>query len=93
MSRSVRTEANHALALAAQRAAAASLPLLVIFVVCDGYPGANERHFSFLLQGVQAVRASLDARGVPLRVLRCHGGGQEAAPRAVSRACRACLGC
>jgi deoxyribodipyrimidine photo-lyase len=90
MSRSVRADANHALAYARARADAAGLPLVVLFALCDGYPGANARHYAFLLHGVADAQQTLAIRQIPLVVLRVSGEGSAAAlPHAVAHAARA----
>ncbi len=68
MQQSQRAEDNHALELAAQRANALRLPLVVGFGLTGGYPEANLRHYRFLLEGLQEVEASLERRDVRLVV-------------------------
>lgn len=70
MQQSQRAEDNHALEYAIDEANKLNLPLLVGFVLMDGYPGANSRHFAFLLEGLQESQQSLLARGIPLVVQR-----------------------
>mmetsp|Transcript_25906 Transcript_25906/g.60703 ORF Transcript_25906/g.60703 Transcript_25906/m.60703 type:complete len:655 (-) Transcript_25906:76-2040(-) len=87
MSRSVRADANFALEYACARAEVANLPLLVLFAVCDGYPGANARHYSFLLEGVADVQRALAHKQIPMLVLRVAGASSAAElPRAVTAA-------
>ena len=41
------------------------LPVLVFFGITSDFPEANERHYVFMLQGLQEVKKELDARGIP----------------------------
>ena len=65
MQASARADHNPALEYAVQRANAAQLPLLVGFGLMDDYPGANVRHYRFLLEGLRDVRDALARRGIP----------------------------
>ena len=40
--------------------------VLAVFAVTDDYPEANERHFAFMLEGLQETREQLAERGVKL---------------------------
>ncbi len=64
MQQSQRAEGNPALEHAVARANELDRPVDVIFGLTDGYPEANARHYAFLLQGLAAVRESLEARGI-----------------------------
>ncbi len=44
------------------------LPVLAVFGLTANYPGAQRRHYRFLVEGLEDARADLAARGVPLRV-------------------------
>lgn len=66
MQASQRVEANHALSEAARIANDARLPLIVLFVLDATYPGANARHFAFLLEGLEETAATLRNLGIPL---------------------------
>lgn len=70
MQQSARAEHNPALEYAVQRANAAGLPLLVAFGLMDDYPGANVRHYRFLLEGLQDTGRALARRGIPFAVQR-----------------------
>ncbi|MGL6121357.1 MAG: deoxyribodipyrimidine photo-lyase, partial [Fusobacteriaceae bacterium] len=59
MQQSCRVSYNHALNYAVQRANELDLPLLVCFGITDSYPEANERHYSFLLEGLLEVKEVL----------------------------------
>lgn len=68
MQASQRASWNHALEYAVERANELRLPLAVLFVLMDAYPGANLRHYPFMLEGLLETRDSLSARGIPLVV-------------------------
>ena len=63
MQQSQRAEANHALEYAIQRANARGEPLVVGFGLTDGYPGANLRHYRFLLEGLGETARAVERRG------------------------------
>ncbi len=65
MQQSQREAHNPALEFAVAEANRRGQPLLVVFVLMDRYPEANERHFAFMLQGLEEVAASLGKRGIP----------------------------
>ncbi|QDT14371.1 deoxyribodipyrimidine photo-lyase [Alienimonas californiensis] len=64
MQASQRAEHNPALEYAARQANELKLPLLVGFGLTDDYPGANLRHYRFMLEGLAEVEASLARRGI-----------------------------
>ncbi len=64
MQNAQRAEHNPALEFAARRANELNLPLLVGFGLTDDYPGANLRHYRFLLEGLAEVESSLARRGI-----------------------------
>ncbi|MBC9785643.1 deoxyribodipyrimidine photo-lyase [Heliobacterium chlorum] len=66
MQASQRTEYNHALEYAIDRANRLDQPLLVYFGITDSFPGANERHYGFMLEGLQEVQSSLRQRGIAM---------------------------
>lgn len=70
MQASQRAEYNHALEYAVERANDLNLPLVVFFGISERYPGANRRHYLFLLEGLREVRDTLRERGIPLVVRR-----------------------
>ncbi len=43
-------------------------PVLAVFGLTDDYPGAQRRHYRFLVEGLASADADLAARGVPLVV-------------------------
>lgn len=63
MQQSQRAADNHALEYAAQQANERGLPLVVGFGLTAGYPGANRRHFHFLLEGLRETARAVEQRG------------------------------
>jgi len=82
MQQSARAEHNPALEYAVQRANAAKLPLLVGFGLMDDYPGANVRHYRFLLEGLRDTAQALARRKIPFVVQR---GSPEAVALKLAR--------
>jgi len=64
MQQSQRATDNHALAYAVHLANRCRQPLLVVFGLTDGYPGANLRHYAFMLEGLQETQATLRTKGI-----------------------------
>ncbi len=69
MSRDQRVDDNWALLYAAQLAQEAGSPPVVAFVLADKYPGANARHYGFMLRGLAEVEKKLTEKGIPFRLL------------------------
>jgi deoxyribodipyrimidine photo-lyase len=65
-----REGANHALEYAIGAANELRKPLVVLFALTERYPGANERHYAFMLEGLRETRARLLDRGIPMLVRR-----------------------
>ncbi|WP_287152442.1 deoxyribodipyrimidine photo-lyase [Candidatus Solincola tengchongensis] len=63
MQASQRTVYNHALEFAVERANELGLPLVVFFGITARYPGANRRHYLFMLEGLREVGEALSERG------------------------------
>ena len=84
MQSSQRTEHNHALEYAVQQANELDQRLLVVFGLMDGYPEANLRHYTFMLEGLQEVENALKERGIKF-VVR-HGSPDEVALNAAGEA-------
>jgi deoxyribodipyrimidine photo-lyase len=61
-----RAEYNHALEFAIQKANELKLPVLVFFAITNNFPGANLRHYYFMLEGLQRVSKALEARGIQM---------------------------
>ncbi|MEP6756274.1 MAG: deoxyribodipyrimidine photo-lyase [Chthonomonadales bacterium] len=70
MQQSVRSTYNHALEFAIEAANDQQMGLVVLFGITDNYPEANERHYKFLLEGLQDTQARLAERGIPLIIHR-----------------------
>ena len=70
MQASQRTEYNHALEFAVEKANELNQPLIVYFGLTDAFPEANERHYHFMLEGLQHVRQALRSRGIGMCIER-----------------------
>jgi deoxyribodipyrimidine photo-lyase len=68
MQQSQRAECNHALEYAIRQANELRLPVLVVFGLTARYPGANRRHYAFMLEGLAETQRALAQRGVRLVV-------------------------
>ena len=64
MQASQRTEYNHALEYAILKANELFQPIVVFFWITDHYPEGNERHYSFMLEGLREAKRSLEKRGI-----------------------------
>ena len=64
MQHSQRSEHNDALEYAVQRANDHGVPLLVAFGLTEDYPDANERHFRFMLEGLQQTAQAISRRNI-----------------------------
>lgn len=85
MQASQRAEDNHALEHAAALANELGRPLVAFFGATARFPGANLRHYAFLLEGLDETRAALARRGIRTVVLAGEPG--EAVVDAAERAC------
>jgi len=68
MQRSQRGDDNPALNLAVDLANNLRKPLLTVFGLTADYPGAQRRHYRFLVEGLPDTRDKLAAKGIPLIV-------------------------
>lgn len=66
---SVRSHANLALDYAICRANTLGIPCIAVFGLTDTFPGANERSFAFLFEGLLDAALGMARRGVRLIVL------------------------
>lgn len=64
MQASQRVRFNHALEYAVREANERNQPLVVYFGITDDFPGANARHYFFMLEGLCEVRNLLRERGI-----------------------------
>jgi deoxyribodipyrimidine photo-lyase len=64
MQQSQRAHWNHALEAAIRLANQRELPVLAAFGLMDGYPEANLRHYTFLVEGLADVQRALEKRGI-----------------------------
>jgi deoxyribodipyrimidine photo-lyase len=69
MQASQRAEYNHALEFAILEANELRQPLIVFFGIADQFPEANERHYTFMLEGLKEVKHSLEKRGIQMAIL------------------------
>ena len=69
MQSSQRAEYNHALEFAVLKANELRQPLIVFFGITDQFPEANERHYTFMLEGLREVKDSLEKRGIQMAIL------------------------
>lgn len=60
-----RAEWNHALEVAAKKANDFEKPLVCLVCLTGNYPGAQARHYAFMLQGLQETGKSLSKRNIP----------------------------
>ncbi len=70
MQQSQREAFNPALETAIACANRLNLPVLVGFGLTDGYPEANARHYTFMLEGLREVRSALIKRGIAFSIQR-----------------------
>ena len=66
MQQSQRYEYNHALEHAINQANELNVPVVVYFGITDSFPDANERHYYFMLQGLQKTKKALATRGIQM---------------------------
>ena len=64
MQQSQRARWNHALEGALRAGATRRVPVYVLFVLAPGYPGANRRSLTFLLEGLRETARALRERGI-----------------------------
>lgn len=64
MQKSQREEYNHALEYVIEKANELSKPLIVFFGLTDDFLDADERHYYFMLEGLQEVKESLEKRNI-----------------------------
>ena len=70
MQASHRAEYNHALEYAVRQANEQNLPVVVLFVLTDRFPEANLRHYTFMLEGLKAVKSRLEERDLLFIVVK-----------------------
>lgn len=69
MQASQRAEYNHALEYAISKGNELHQPVIVFFGMTDHFPDANERHYTFMLEGLREVTQSLEKRGILMVIL------------------------
>jgi len=85
MQSSQRTEYNHALEYSIRTANGLDCPLLVYFGLTPDYPEANERSYTFMLEGLIEIEKKLQDRGISflVRLEPPHQGVRELSPECV----------
>jgi deoxyribodipyrimidine photo-lyase len=63
MQHSQRISYNHALLFAIEKANEKQIPLVVFFAVSNTFSNANQRHYTFMLEGIKEVKKDLIAMG------------------------------
>ena len=64
MQTSQRADFNHSLEYAINKANSLNKPVIVFFGITDNFPEANERHYAFMIEGLQEVKKFLEYRGI-----------------------------
>jgi deoxyribodipyrimidine photo-lyase len=70
MSRDQRAEDNHALLLSCKIAKESGQAVVVVFTLYTEFPGANLRHFQFMLNGLQETEINLTGKNISLIMLK-----------------------
>ena len=65
-----RAEYNHALEYAIRTANKLKKSVLVFFGITESWPEANQRHYHFMLEGLQEVQKALEAKGIQMVIRR-----------------------
>jgi deoxyribodipyrimidine photo-lyase len=65
-----RSHWNAALEFAILQANTLARPVLVLFCLVDDFPGANLRHYVFMLQGLRETRLALRKRGIQMVLMQ-----------------------
>lgn len=68
MQQSQRPDDNHALEYAVEQANEFGIPLVVLFGLTTDYPGANLRHYDFMVRGLVETRRRLSERGIAMTI-------------------------
>ena len=63
-----RAECNHALEYAIRQANTLRKPLIVVAIITEDFPEANERHYRFMLEGLRETKATLAKRGIQMLI-------------------------
>jgi deoxyribodipyrimidine photo-lyase len=64
MQASQREAYNHALEYAVRQGNERNQPVVVVFGITDRFPEANERHYTFMIEGLREVQQALQRRGI-----------------------------
>jgi deoxyribodipyrimidine photo-lyase len=63
-----RAECNHALEYAVRQANALHKPVIVVAMITEDFPEANERHYRFMLEGLRETQGTLAKRGIQMLI-------------------------
>lgn len=85
MQQSQRSEYNHALEYAIEKANELDKPVVVCFGLTNDYPEANERHYYFMIEGLIETERRLADRGIEMIVE--HGSPETVAIKLAQDAC------
>jgi deoxyribodipyrimidine photo-lyase len=69
MSRDQRVSDNWALSFAVEKAQDTDQPLIVVFTLTNGFPGAFLRHYDFMLKGLNKMEGHLSHLNIPFVML------------------------
>ncbi|MDP4197931.1 MAG: deoxyribodipyrimidine photo-lyase, partial [Bacteroidota bacterium] len=69
MSREQRVYDNWALVYAQLQALKSNKPLIVVFCLADDYPGANLRHYDFMIEGLIETEKKLSFLNIPFFII------------------------
>jgi len=72
MQRAQRSEFNHALEYALEKANELDIPLLVFFGITDDFEEGNLRHYRFMLEGLKETKKRLEDRDIKLVIKNQH---------------------
>ncbi len=72
MSRDQRVNDNWSLLYAFELASELNVPVYVAFTLTGKYPGANLRHYDFMIRGLESVEKKLSSLDIPFRLLTGH---------------------
>lgn len=64
-----RVSDNHALLRAIDYANHHQMNVIVVFNVVPNYPGASERHYTFMLQGINEIIINMKEKQIPFKVI------------------------
>ncbi|MEW5951184.1 MAG: deoxyribodipyrimidine photo-lyase [Elusimicrobiota bacterium] len=69
MQASQRLSDNKALAFAVSLANENNIPLITVFNIMPSFPGANIRHYAFMIEGLKELKKDFDSAGYPFYIM------------------------